>query len=1325
MECEEIVKQLQSSDKIMKKSALAILKESVAPNVQKSPWSEFFGIMSALDDFGAHLVNAVWEPACKLHSNYQVSSGDVWSFRYMSAFWYKALCHENPSVRAKATNMMINGVEWTKDGMKDVISVPLIMEALLPAVMVSKNVDKMREDTCQNDPPLSDKEAFEPHARFIQQWVISSDWEATVSSLLQACGHALEMPKLVTLDCYTHLIVSIAQGIESSGMQSVGSAEFSVNVIHALTKILKSIEREPDFQFQKKFCKRIMDSVIRLLPLREQPVQEQDLFNFLKAIPAQVLGEPEGIVRTVARGWIHGSDGRATSVHIDFKVELEKAFILYINEDDTTTCDREAQLQEELVMIQQVRKLAIWTLLCLDSERRELLQVVISFAPKSLMPSNPHHRRTAEVRALWLLKSIIILCTDFLNASENERRTATALIEEVKQNICSQEWCNDTKSIFEFKNVQWSECMECMKLVAAAMNTIQALLDALVTDNITQKIIGTSVQNLIENFTANTFQLFQESATDGSMTCIYLLRTLSSGLQGLRCAQLELSANQLVSITTELETIAKSWDEINDGGTNVLECLKKERLKIHMHLATATVSGSLDGLIFLRRQVLITMLDTLNVSVDVLSQLRCIGALLDTGIILLSFNSDKVSVQDLPEEMRDSDKLVWMIVHKVWNIMAQKKWRAHGIVWSSACRVALHSSIFDKFERPLKGSYSTKESPSRWFVSKAIAMNINARIVRVIGHALCGRLLTSYIAGSHFVKELWDLALICEGGLNRKDKKGPNFGTTEEDIDEAWLKLEFSKGGHANSMATRVGIMHVVHLIAQAGNNGDGDALLSAVFLIQHGLSLVMEDPDIICETYRRFSSSHSRKIRSWQMMCCLTPALPSILSEYPELSLTIYDAAKFSLALNNLKEVRTYQEMFFSFVAGAYKPFLLEIVLPSLKSSDGVTPSTRISWMLITIAQGLKNKNDSEFQMKVLAAVFPWIAAHNHALRVMSQVAVFQLLESRPMDGLDECVHSLYRVLKNNTHMIKARQGIYPVAGHLVGDSSPRSLLQSAADAGFEGAPFCVYDKMDLFLSQERQITRNERTAIASVVWKHMLHVDNMRPPRGKFDFTGVVPVIENPAEQTEQNTEDVGEMVAMQKKIDPKHQPSPLEQLGEQMQLETNILRNSEDELNALPIEDARPSGLIVVASLVSKIQNLAGLSRTCEVFGVEALVLADAEVTSRRDFISVSMTAEKWLPIREVPVLQLKTYLLHLKKNDYTVIGLEQTTKSHQLASYNFPKKSVLVLGHEREGISVDILPLLDVCVEIPQKGLIRSLNVHVSASIAIHHYVSSFK
>ena len=65
----------------------------------------------------------------------------------------------------------------------------------------------------------------------------------------------------------------------------------------------------------------------------------------------------------------------------------------------------------------------------------------------------------------------------------------------------------------------------------------------------------------------------------------------------------------------------------------------------------------------------------------------------------------------------------------------------------------------------------------------------------------------------------------------------------------------------------------------------------------------------------------------------------------------------------------------------------------------------------------------------------------------------------------------------------------------------------------------------------------------------------------------------------------------------------------------------------------------------------------------------------------------------------------------------MALEQTSNSIPLQSYSFPKKICIVLGNERLGIPAEVLHLVDDCVEIPQFGRVRSLNVHVSGSLAI--------
>ena len=83
-------------------------------------------------------------------------------------------------------------------------------------------------------------------------------------------------------------------------------------------------------------------------------------------------------------------------------------------------------------------------------------------------------------------------------------------------------------------------------------------------------------------------------------------------------------------------------------------------------------------------------------------------------------------------------------------------------------------------------------------------------------------------------------------------------------------------------------------------------------------------------------------------------------------------------------------------------------------------------------------------------------------------------------------------------------------------------------------------------------------------------------------------------------------------------------------------------------------------------------------------------------------------------------LLNWLRTQKEQGYTIVGLEQTSSSIPLSDVSFPERTVLLLGKEKEGIPVQFLQVVDVCVEIPQLGVIRSLNVHVTGAVAIWEY-----
>lgn len=54
--------------------------------------------------------------------------------------------------------------------------------------------------------------------------------------------------------------------------------------------------------------------------------------------------------------------------------------------------------------------------------------------------------------------------------------------------------------------------------------------------------------------------------------------------------------------------------------------------------------------------------------------------------------------------------------------------------------------------------------------------------------------------------------------------------------------------------------------------------------------------------------------------------------------------------------------------------------------------------------------------------------------------------------------------------------------------------------------------------------------------------------------------------------------------------------------------------------------------------------------------------------------SVTAEKWLPILEVPVISVKAFLEKKRCEGYSLVGLEQTANSTPLDWFSFRNKTV---------------------------------------------------
>ena len=152
--------------------------------------------------------------------------------------------------------------------------------------------------------------------------------------------------------------------------------------------------------------------------------------------------------------------------------------------------------------------------------------------------------------------------------------------------------------------------------------------------------------------------------------------------------------------------------------------------------------------------------------------------------------------------------------------------------------------------------------------------------------------------------------------------------------------------------------------------------------------------------------------------------------------------------------------------------------------------------------------------------------------------------------------------------------------------------------------------------------------------------------------------------------------------------------------------------------PAQLMQPRELVLLVSPLRSSVNLSRMVRLAGCSGIREILHCGSGKVDReiaRDAAdTVSVTRPRSLP----PVIT------KLKREGYHCVGLEQTTNSSLLYDFRFERKTALIIGSEREGLSEEILDLLDAVVEIPVYGLPASYNVVTATTMAVYEYCRQF-
>ena len=145
-------------------------------------------------------------------------------------------------------------------------------------------------------------------------------------------------------------------------------------------------------------------------------------------------------------------------------------------------------------------------------------------------------------------------------------------------------------------------------------------------------------------------------------------------------------------------------------------------------------------------------------------------------------------------------------------------------------------------------------------------------------------------------------------------------------------------------------------------------------------------------------------------------------------------------------------------------------------------------------------------------------------------------------------------------------------------------------------------------------------------------------------------------------------------------------------------------------------------VILHDIRSAHNVGSMFRTADASGISRMYLSgttpapvDRFGRTSKEIAKTALGAEDSVPWEKVDsVIRLITAL---KKEGFTIIGIEQDARAVDHKKVRAGKKAVFLVGNEVEGMDKKILARCDTVAEIPMAGSKESLNVAVAFGVAL--------
>ena len=134
------------------------------------------------------------------------------------------------------------------------------------------------------------------------------------------------------------------------------------------------------------------------------------------------------------------------------------------------------------------------------------------------------------------------------------------------------------------------------------------------------------------------------------------------------------------------------------------------------------------------------------------------------------------------------------------------------------------------------------------------------------------------------------------------------------------------------------------------------------------------------------------------------------------------------------------------------------------------------------------------------------------------------------------------------------------------------------------------------------------------------------------------------------------------------------------------------------------------------ITKEHNLGSLVRTAH-----AAAAAEVLLVGGRDWdLAPACTSDLYTSVNHLQ--DVAAFSSHIQRRGYSLVAVELHDRAVSLFEAEYPQRPCFLLGTERGGIPEEVMEHAALVVQIPQWGLVPSLNLAVAGSIVVYDYLA---